>query len=152
MPIVVNSILTIKSPAFKDKGFIPLKYTCDGANVNPELSIDNLPNETKSLALIVDDPDAPMGSYVHWIMWNIPPKNKIEEDSAPGIEGKNQKGRNKYSGPCPPSVIHNYHFRIYALDTELDLPLDSDKQKLITAMEGHILGTGEIVGLYKGLE
>jgi Raf kinase inhibitor-like YbhB/YbcL family protein len=149
MTIVANKTLLIKSPAFANGGFIPSKYTCNGANINPELTIKDIPGDTKSLALIVDDPDAPKGTFDHWVMWNIPVKEKIEENSAPGMQGKNGKNENKYIGPCPPSGTHHYHFRVYALDTKFDLPVNTDKKNLLKAIEGHILGTGEIIGLYK---
>src|SRR5438309_10924399 len=95
MAIVAQSTLTVKSPAFKNNETIPLKYTCDGSNVNPAISIEGLPKEAKSLALTMDDPDSPKGTFDHWVMWNIPPKDKIEEDSAPGAQGKNGRQENK---------------------------------------------------------
>jgi Raf kinase inhibitor-like YbhB/YbcL family protein len=128
---------------------IPAKYTCSGSNINPELTIKDIPSEAKSLALIVEDPDAPNGTFDHWIMWNIPVKEKIEENSVPGTQGKNGKNENKYMGPCPPSGTHHYHFGIYALGSKLDLPAGTDKKGLLKAMEGNILGKGELVGLYK---
>src|SRR4051812_27003558 len=99
MGIVVNTTLIIKSPAFANNDFIPSKYSCEGSNINPALSIKELPKETKSLALVVDDPDAPAGTFVHWVMWNIPPVTKIEENSTPGMQGTNGKNENKYTGP-----------------------------------------------------
>ena len=149
MAIMVNKELVVESPAFKANGTIPSKYTCDGKNISPELHVSMIPSGTVSLALIMDDPDAPKGTFDHWIMWNIPVQDKISEDSAPGMQGKNGKGDNKYTGPCPPSGTHHYHFRVYALDTKLNLAEGSDKQALLKAIEGHILATGEIVGLYK---
>lgn len=127
---------------------IPVKYTCSGENINPEISISGIPAETKSLALIMDDPDAPSGDFVHWVMWNILTDGKISENSAPGVQGVNDFGENKYGGPCPPSGTHHYHFKIYALDTKLELPTETDKQGLLKAMEGHVLASGELVGLY----
>ena len=94
--------LVITSPAFMDGGRIPVKYTCDGDNVNPQLDIRGMPEGTKSLILIVDDPDAPMGTWDHWVVWNIPPEGKIEEDSVPGTEGMNDFRKRSYGGPCPP--------------------------------------------------
>ena len=149
MTIMVDKELKVTSAAFKQGEFIPSKYTCDGKNINPELSIEKIPAGTISLALIMDDPDAPRGTFDHWIMWNIPVVNNIAEGSAPGVQGKNGKEENEYTGPCPPEGIHHYHFRVYALDTKLDLPPGSDKQALLKAIDGHILATGEIVGLYK---
>jgi Raf kinase inhibitor-like YbhB/YbcL family protein len=149
METVVNATLTIKSPAFSNNGYIPSKYTCDGINVNPPLTIDNLPKQTVSITLIVEDPDSPMGVFEHWILWNIPPTNKINESSAPGVQGRNSAKQNKYTGPCPPSGTHRYNFRVFALDIMLDLPVSIDKHSIFKAMEGHILAYGEITGLYK---
>ena len=140
--------LTITSPAFENNGFIPSKYTCDGNDVNPPLKIEGVPEGTQSLVLIVDDPDAPMGTWDHWIVWNIPPLEKIEENSVPGVEGLNDFNRHSYGGPCPPSGTHRYFFKVYALDAKLDLDSSSRKKNLERAMEGHILAKGEIVGLY----
>lgn len=149
MAITLNTTLTVKSPAFANNDFIPSKYTCDGINVNPELNIGDMPKETKSLALVMEDPDAPKGTFDHWVMWNIPLKERIEENSAPGAQGRNSRNENKYHGPCPPEGLHHYYFKIFALDTKLDLPIDTDKKKLLDAMEGHILASGELVCLYK---
>ena len=140
--------LTITSPAFESNKSIPSKYTCDGNNVNPTLNIEGIPKETKSLVLIVDDPDAPMGTWDHWIVWNIPPTNKIEENSVPGIEGLNDFRKRSYGGPCPPSGTHRYFFKVYALDTKLDLNPNSRKKDVEKAMKDHILAKGELVGLY----
>jgi Raf kinase inhibitor-like YbhB/YbcL family protein len=148
MAIVANKTLTIESPAFRNNESIPSKYTCDGSNINPELTIKDIPEETKSLALVVDDPDA-QGTFDHWIMWNIPVKNRIEENSSPGAQGKNGKDENKYAGPCPPSGTHHYHFRVYALDVKLDLPLTTNKGILLKAINGHILASGELIGIFK---
>lgn len=151
MAIMVNTNLTVKSSAFKSNGFIPSKYTCDGANINPDLMIGDIPVNAKSLALIVDDPDAPKGVFCHWIIWDIPIKNNlIKENSKPGIEGRNSMRLNKYTGPCPPSGIHHYHFKVYALDTKLSsLPLNTDREGLLNAMKGHIISSGDLVGLYE---
>lgn len=140
--------LIIKSSAFEHKGSVSSKYTCDGDDINPPLSIENIPEKTQSLVLIVDDPDAPMGTWDHWVAWNIPPVQKIEENSVPGTEGLNDFGKHAYGGPCPPSGIHRYFFKIYALDTKLDLNPNSRKKDVEIAMEGHILAKGEIIGLY----
>ena len=112
--LTATKTLTVSSPAFSNNGFIPSKYTCDGSNINPELIIRDIPQDTRSLALIIDDPDAPKGTFDHWVMWNIPVKDKIDENSTPGAEGKNGKNENKYMGPCPPSGTHHYHFKVYA--------------------------------------
>ena len=141
--------LTISSPAFKNNNKIPPKYTCSGEDVNPQLDITGIPEETKSLVLIIDDPDAPMGNWVHWIVWNISPTNMIKEKSVPGVEGINDFGKHSYGGPCPPSGTHRYFFKVAALDTELSLQVHTRKKDLEYAMTGHILAKGELVGLYK---
>ena len=149
MAIVTTKTLTVKSPAFGPNESIPSKFTCEGDNVSPELRVDNIPSETGCLALIMDDPDASSGTFDHWIMWNIPVTDKIAENKAPGVQGKNGRGENKYTGPCPPIGTHHYHFKIFALDKMLDLQEGSGKQELLRAMEGHIIAKGELVGLYK---
>jgi hypothetical protein len=140
--------LTVKSPAFENNKLIPSKYTCDGDNVNPPLTIEGVPNETKSLVLIVDDPDCPTGTWDHWIVWNIPPTNKIEENTIPGTEGINTARKHSYGGPCPPWGTHRYFFKVYALDTKLSLNSNSNKKDVEKAMQGHILAKGELIGLY----
>jgi hypothetical protein len=149
MTLTLRKTLSITSAAFSNNSYIPSKYTCEGEGINPPLDIKDIPDGTKSLALIVDDPDAPHGTFDHWIMWNIAPTGKIKEDSAPGKQGLNGKKEKKYYGPCPPSGTHHYHFKVFALDAEFELPEDADKSALLKAMEGHIIGRGEIVGLYK---
>jgi Raf kinase inhibitor-like YbhB/YbcL family protein len=141
--------LAVTSRVFENNGLIPSKYTCDGDNVNPPLKIQGLPDGTVSLVLIVDDPDAPMGTWDHWVVWNIPPTEEIKENSVPGIEGLNSSRRNSYGGPCPPSGTHRYFFKVYALDTKLDLRPNSRKRDIEKVMEGHILAKAQIVGLYK---
>ena len=142
--------MKLTSPAFEHNQMIPKKFTCQGNDVNPELNIAGIPAEAKNLALIVDDPDAPMGTWVHWVVFNIPPSAaKIKENSIPGMQGYNDFGRNNYGGPCPPSGTHRYFFKLYALDTELDLKEGIKKQELEKAMEGHILVKTELIGLYK---
>jgi Raf kinase inhibitor-like YbhB/YbcL family protein len=142
--------LTVKSSAFENNKLIPVKYSCDGDEVNPPLTINDVPLGTKTLVLIVDDPDAPRGTFDHWIVWNIPPTGKIEEHSVPGTEGLNSAGQRSYIGMCPPSGTHRYFFKIYALDTELTLkPNATNKKDLEKAMQGHILAKGELIGLYK---
>ncbi len=140
--------LVITSPVFENNGFIPAKYTCDGEDVNPPLKIESIPEETQSLVLIVDDPDAPMGTWDHWVVWNIPPTDKIEENSVPGTEGLNDFNRHSYGGPCPPSGTHRYFFKVYALDTKLYLDPNSRKKDVERSMERHILARGEILGRY----
>ncbi len=144
--------MELTSPAFEQNQSIPKKYTCDGQDINPLLKIGNVPEEAKSLVLIVDDPDAPMGTFTHWIVWNIDPKiSEIEENSIPkdGIEGVNDFGKNSYGGPCPPFGTHHYHFKIYAIDTLLDLPPSSKKSELERTIEGHVLDWAELIGTYR---
>jgi Raf kinase inhibitor-like YbhB/YbcL family protein len=144
--------LKISSPVFENNGKIPQKYTCDGKDVNPPLKIENVPPSAKSLALIVDDPDAPAGMWVHWVLWNIDPKTGgIEENTAPkgALQGVNDFRKHNYGGPCPPSGTHRYFFKLYALDSPLNLGTDSKKTDVEKAMKGHILAQSEIIGLYK---
>jgi len=140
--------LVLTSSVFVDGGRIPSKYTCDGDNVNPPLNISGIPEETKSLVLIVDDPDAPMGTWVHWVVWNLPPKGRIGEDTVPGTEGVNDFRKHSYGGPCPPSGTHRYFFKAYALDIKLDIRPSSRKRDVEKAMKGHVLAQGQLVGLY----
>ena len=144
-----TSSLSVASPAFEDNSPIPPKYTCQGENINPPISIEHIPADTKSLVLIVDDPDAPGGNFDHWIVWNILPTETILENTIPGTEGKNDYGINHYKGPCPPSGTHRYFFKVYALDTMLDLKSGNDKKTVEKAMQQHILASGELIGLYK---
>jgi len=144
--------LTISSPSFKHQGDIPAKFTCDGADVNPALAIGGVPAGTGSLALIVDDPDAPRGTWVHWVIWNIAPDMKeLAEHSVPAgaSQGMNDFRKLDYGGPCPPSGTHRYFFKLYALDTKLSIKGGAAKDALEKAMEGHILAKAELVGLYK---
>jgi Raf kinase inhibitor-like YbhB/YbcL family protein len=145
------STLNIASPVFKHNDHIPLKYTCDGADINPPLLIENVPIGARSLALIVDDPDAPRGTWVHWVVWNIAhDTGEIKEHSVPAgaSEGVNDFRKRSYGGPCPPSGIHRYFFKLYALDAMLNLNPGTDKASLEKAMHGHILGQAELIGLY----
>jgi Raf kinase inhibitor-like YbhB/YbcL family protein len=140
--------LRITSAAFESNQPIPAKYTCEGKNINPPLDIDGIPEKAHSLALIVDDPDAPGKTWVHWIVWNIPITHHIKENSIPGEQGVNDFGRIAWGGPCPPSGTHRYFFKVYALDTLLQLSSTSTKKELEQAMGEHILAFGELVGLY----
>lgn len=143
--------MLLLSPAFNHDGNIPAKFTCDGGNINPELQIENVPEGTRSLALIVDDPDAPNGTFTHWTVWNIDPRTTLikEESTPPGaVEGKTSFGQSGYGGPCPPSGTHHYHFRLYALNTVLSLSPDASRQDLETAIAGCILAAADLVGLY----
>lgn len=145
----------LKSSVFKQNEIIPSKFTCDGDDVNPMLEIRNAPTGTKSFALIVDDPDATRGTpWDHWILWNINPKTQyISEDNVPAgaVQGMTSFGHPKYGGPCPPkgSRPHRYIFKLYALDTELDLPEGSIKEQLVKATEGHIINQTKLIGLYQ---
>jgi len=145
--------LKITSTAFDHEGTIPSRYTCQGEEVNPPLQIENIPSGTATLALIMEDPDAPNGTFDHWLVWNIPPASAIAADTVPGICGKNGSGNNGYYGPCPPSGIHRYYINVYALDTELSLDGGADKAALQAAMEGHVIAEGVLMGRYqkKGL-
>lgn len=142
--------LQIRSPAFKNKGAIPRQYTCDGEDIPPPLQISGVPKGTKSLVLIVDDPDAPGGTFVHWLLWNLPPQTKEIGKRLPpkAIQGTNDFGRLGYGGPCPPFGTHRYRFQLYALDTTLSLRPSARKADLEKAMKGHILGQALLLGLY----
>ena len=139
--------------AFKNGERIPIKYTADGEDVNPLIEISVVPENAKSLVLIVDDPDAPAGTWVHWVVWNIPANiQMIKENSIPdnAVQGKNSWGKNEYGGPSPPrgSGIHRYFFKIYVLDTDLSLEKNADKKSVENAIQGHVLDKSEIIGVY----
>ena len=143
--------MIISSPAFKNGEKIPDKYTCRGENVSPPLSVSGVPEGTVSLVLVVEDPDALNGNWVHWVVWNINPSTEyIPEDSVPkdGFKGINDFGHQEYGGPCPPSGVHRYFFKLYALSTELDLRGIVTKGVLESKMEGYILARAELIGLY----
>jgi Raf kinase inhibitor-like YbhB/YbcL family protein len=141
--------LIVKSPAFENNTQIPSKYSCHGQEVNPPLTIEDIPAEAETIALVVDDPDAPRGTYDHWVVWNVPTKGKIEENSVPGVQGLNSAGDPAYTGMCPPSGTHRYFFKVYALDVKLELkPQTTRKKDLEEAMQGHVLAQGELVGLF----
>jgi Raf kinase inhibitor-like YbhB/YbcL family protein len=141
--------LKVSSPAFASGELIPINYTCDGADINPALDISDIPEQTKCLALIVDDPDAPVGIWVHWVVWNIPISQHLKENYIPGKEGLNDFKKHHYGGPCPPYGTHRYFFNVFALDNLLDLPDHTTKMQLENAMNGHILSKGEHMGLYQ---
>jgi Raf kinase inhibitor-like YbhB/YbcL family protein len=141
--------LKVSSTAFQNEGMVPSEYTCDGKNISPPLDIEHIPEEAKCLALIVDDPDAPAGTWVHWLVWNIPVTRRIKENAIHGTEGINDFHQHRYGGPCPPSGTHRYFFKVYALDTLLELPADATKQDLEKVMSDHIIAFGQLVGLYK---
>lgn len=142
--------MMITSPDFKHQENIPGRFTCQGADVSPELQISGVPAAAKSLALIVDDPDAPVGDWVHWVLFNVDPKTSvIPESSSVGTLGWNDFGRLEWGGPCPPQGTHRYFFKLYALDIPLSLPTGAKKADVLQAMEGHILDKAELIGLYK---
>ncbi|RKY25413.1 MAG: YbhB/YbcL family Raf kinase inhibitor-like protein [Planctomycetota bacterium] len=149
--------IKIISSAFEDGGMIPAKYTCDGEDISPPLRWDVVPEGTQSIALICDDPDAPVGTFVHWVLFNLPADTKELAENFPADEnlpngagqGITDFGRVGYGGPCPPSGTHRYFFKIYALDTKIDLPSRADKARLLKAMEGHIISRGQLIGKYK---
>ena len=149
--IAFMSSLKLNSKAFSHEGTIPSLYTCDGDDINPPLAIGGVPPESKSLVLIVDDPDAPLGNFDHWILWNISPKTiEIKQNSVPegAVEGKNDFRKTAYGGPCPPEGVHRYQFKLYALDTMLTLGADARKKDVERAMRGHVLDETVFVGLY----
>jgi Raf kinase inhibitor-like YbhB/YbcL family protein len=141
-------ILKVFSPAFTDHGPMPVKYSCKGENINPPLHVRDLPSETVSIAIIVEDPDAPSGVFDHWVVWNIPPMEEIPEKLDKGVSGNNSKNKSGYTGPCPPSGTHRYAFKVYALDGLLDLRAGTNKKELLDAMKDHILAGGELVGIF----
>ena len=148
-PSIHYRVLRISSPAFGHEEYIPSKYTCDGMNISPQIDIEQIPKDAKSFVLIVDDPDAPNGNYVHWTVWNIPIKHHLQENEIHGIEGLNDGGQHHYTGPCPPKGVHRYFFKVYALDTLLELPPETRKDQLEQAMRENIIAYGELVGLYQ---
>lgn len=144
-----TTTLKVISTVFSHNGHIPSEYTCDGKDINPPFEITNIPEGTRSLALLMEDPDAPRGTFDHWLVWNISPNEAIAEQTNPGISGTNDFGKTGYGGPCPPSGVHRYFFKVYALDTKLDLLAGADKDALLEAMTDHILAEGVIMGLYQ---
>lgn len=149
--------IIIKSPAFVPGGKIPGKYTCDGMDISPPLTWTSGPEGTKTFALICDDPDAPMGTWVHWVLFNLPaditefrenlpPEKELESGAKQGMNDFRKIG---YGGPCPPGGVHRYFFKLYALDTEINLEAGATKEELLKAMEGHILAEGQLIGRYE---
>jgi Raf kinase inhibitor-like YbhB/YbcL family protein len=146
---IIYATLSVSSPDFRANGTIPAKYTCEGASTSPGLHVGEMPAGTKSLAIIVHDPDAPHpGGFTHWVAWNIDPMRAIPEGFKGGVQGMNGGDKPGYTGPCPPTGTHHYHFMVYALDARLDLKPQSGKADLEKAMVGHILAAGDLVGLY----
>ena len=143
--------MKLTSSAFTHNGNIPPEYTCDGSDLSPPLSISDVPTNAKSLVLISDDPDAPVGTWDHWIVFNIPPSTKeiAKGKESQGTPGKNSWGRTGYGGPCPPSGTHRYFFKLYALDTQLNLPEGSAKKDLEKEMQRYMIAKAELMGNYK---
>lgn len=149
--------IQLTSSVFENEGMIPSKYSCDGDDISPPLSWSSMPEGTQTVALIADDPDAPMGTFVHWVLFNLPanvqelpedvPSDKKLDNGA--LQGTNDFKKIGYGGPCPPGGTHRYYFKIYALDTELDLKAGATKKDLLNAMEGHILAQGQLMGKYQ---
>ncbi len=149
--------IELTSPSFQQGKMIPSQFTCDGKNITPTLKWDNIPDKAASLAIIADDPDAPGSTFVHWVIFNIPvdadglsknipDRSELKNGAIQGINGRKETG---YTGPCPPSGKHRYFFKLYALDTELDLGDNATKNELLEAMEGHIIAKDELMGKYK---
>jgi len=149
--------MEIKSSSFNHEEMIPSKYTCDGQNISPPLAWSGAPKETNSFALICDDPDAPAGTWVHWVIFDIPadvnslPEKVVKQEVIAGLgkNGKNTSRHYGYDGPCPPSGTHRYYFKLYALDTMLNLNAGLSKEELLKAMKGHILVEAQLMGRYK---
>lgn len=149
--------MRVTSTAFQEGGMIPAQYTCSDKNISPPLAWNSVPEKTKSLALIVDDPDAPSKTFVHWVAFNIPASARALPGNVPAqekINGGGQQGTNDfkkigYGGPCPPSGTHHYYFKLYALDTDLTLDSSATKDQLLKAMNGHVLGEGQLMGKYQ---
>ena len=142
--------MRITSPEFGNREMIPKKFTCQGEDISPELRIEGIPDGTKSLALIVDDPDAPMGMWVHWVVFDIPVTGTIAEGSVPRKQGINDFKKIGYGGPCPPpGRPHRYFFKIYALRSPLDLKPGATKEELLDAMEGHVIEAAQLMGKFK---
>lgn len=143
--------MKITSPAFKEGGMIPPEYTCIGNDISPELNMEGVPASAKSLAFIMDDPDAPAGTWDHWVVFNIPAETKkIAKATEPeGIAGQNSWKKTGYGGPCPPSGVHRYFFKLYALDIKLELSQGATKLQLLSAMKGHVVAEAKLMGKFQ---
>jgi len=141
--------MKVKSPSFEHNKMIPARFTCQGIGINPALEIDGIPSGAKSLVLIMDDPDAPSGTFLHWLVYDIPVTAKISENSVPGKQGVNSTRGVDYVPPCPPSGTHRYFFKLFALDKDLGLKVGADLKAVEKAMSGHILDKAELIGLYQ---
>ena len=149
--------MEIRSSGFDEGAMIPEKYTCDDIDISPPLKWSKVPDGTKTFAIICEDPDAPMGTWVHWVIYNLPANiNELSED-VPSLEilpngakqGRNDFGKIGYGGPCPPGGVHRYYFKVYALSEKLNVEAGITKSELLKAMEGHILSEGQLMGRYK---
>jgi Raf kinase inhibitor-like YbhB/YbcL family protein len=152
LPCIGLAAPAITSPDFTQGGMIPSRFTCEGRNVSPALEIAGIPAKAASLALVVDDPDAPGGTFTHWIVWNIPPgTRKFAGGAAPGgaVQGTNDFGNAGYSGPCPPSGIHRYFFRLFALDAALHLTPGASRKEFDAALAGHVVAQAVLMGRYE---
>lgn len=144
--------MKIFSQDFQNNEMLPARFTCDGESINPRLSFEDVPESAQSLVLIVDDPDAPAGTWTHWMVWNIEPKTReIPQASVPegAIQGINSGGGQAYEGPCPPGGTHHYFFKLFALDSMLDLEANATIEELESEMQGHIIDKAELIGIYK---
>ena len=141
--------MKLSSPEFEQKAFIPQRFTCQGKGINPGLIIEGIPEKAESLALIMDDPDAPGGDFVHWVLYDIPVISRIDEDTIPGKQGFNSLGKLGYVSPCPPTGVHRYFFKIYALDKMLNCDVGLSKAELEREISSHLLGKAELIGLYE---
>jgi hypothetical protein len=149
--------LVVSSSAFAAGQQIPDQYSCKGTGISPPIAWSGAPKETKSLALIMDDPDAPMGTFVHWVIFNVPPDSSGLPEAVPAtsrlpdgtLQGANSAGRTGYTGPCPPSGTHRYFFKLYSLDAVLEPASGAGKEQLLKHMQGHILAQGELMGTFK---
>ena len=149
--------IKVTSPAFVEGGMIPSKYTCDGEDISPPIEWDGIPEGAQTIALISDDPDAPMGTWVHWVLYNLPADTRRLEEGIPANEvlttgakqGTTDFGRVGYGGPCPPGGTHRYFFKVYALDALVEPAPAATKEQLLTAIQGHVLAQGQLMGKYK---
>jgi Raf kinase inhibitor-like YbhB/YbcL family protein len=153
LPLIVAASLIVSSPDFEPGGSIPSKFTCEGPSISPQLQIGPFPAGTRTLAIIMYDPDAPVpGGFTHWVVFNIDPVHNLAEEYQGGVQAMNGHNKRGYTGPCPPSGTHHYHFVVYALDASLDLTEKAGRAELEKAMAGHILAQGELVGVYQKMK
>lgn len=144
--------MNLTSPDFENNAEIPAEFSCQGKDISPELNISDIPEHTVSLVLIMEDPDAPKGTFTHWVMWNIPAGTTVIPKNAGtnfAIQGVNSSGRKGYMGPCPPNGTHRYFFKLYALTKTLNLPATSNRDDLLKAMDGLIIEHEQYMGTYR---